>query len=71
MRFLLAHGSCLAPFEKVLGAFAKFPRFALGVIAAFIGLLREKFARFFTRLWRKQNPYERSNSETHQEEAYF
>ena len=56
---------------NVFGALAQFARFALGVLAAFIGLLRKKFARFLTRFRRKQNSDQSANSKSHQEEAYF
>src|ERR1700691_569539 len=68
-RFLLPHGNRLAPLQNVLGAFAQFPRFALGVFAALIGLLREVFARFIARFRREQNSNQRPDAEANQKET--
>ena len=55
----------------LVGAFAKFARFALREILAFIGLLAQKLARFFARLRREQNPNKGSNAQTYKEIRYF
>src|ERR1700722_10876432 len=54
-RILLPRHDLLASLDQVFRALAQFPRLALRVFAAFVGLVHQVFAGLFTRLWREKN----------------
>src|ERR1700691_6202796 len=69
--FLLAVHDLFAPLDQVFRALAKFPRFALRVIAAFVRFRRQVFPRFFARLRRKKYTYHGANPQTRQKKAHL
>src|SRR5215470_5142848 len=70
-RILLARRNVLAALDQFVGAFAKFASFALRVVLAFIGLFRQKFARFLAGFRREQNSDQGSNAQAHKKERYL
>src|SRR5262249_13230179 len=70
-RILLARRHVLAALDQFVGAFAKFACFALRVVLAFVGLFRQKLARFFPRFRCKQNSNQGSDAQSHKKKCYF